>query len=222
MPLPNRLAPLLLVCALAAGCARAPVSPVLAARWEQADLARVERSLQRSPQRLRDAALEGWLVQQLRRIDPTRGAEVRLYLLDLPTPQIDLIGDQVLRLRLGLLLDLRDEAELGFLLAHELAHRDLGHSAARRAPGWDADAAEIAADATAVATLARLGYPPKHGANLLLRMRERAQESEARAQLQQRIDALQRLSLTPTNRPPTPDPRFVDLLAPYRQRAISR
>ena len=217
MLLPTRLSSLLLLSALAGGCASAP-SPELAARWERADLARVEHRLQRSPQRLRDAALERWLVQQLQRIDPEHGADLRLYLLDLPTPQIDLIGDEVLRLRLSLLLDLLDEAELIFLLAHELAHRDLGHSAARRAPGWDADAAEIAADATAAAALARLGYSPEHGAYLLLRMRERTQVSEARNLLQKRVDALHRLSLTPTRGPPPPDVRFFELLAPYRQR----
>lgn len=217
MRLPLRFAPWFLACALG-GCASGPPSPELAARWERADLVRIERRLQRSPQRLRDTALEQWLVEQLLRVDPEHGAGLRLYLLDLAAPQIDLIGREVLRLRLGLLLELQSEGELLFALAHEVAHRDLGHVEARRAPGWNPDEGEAAADARAVATLLRLGYAPDHGIRFLRRIRERTTAAPARAQLDDRIRALERADSPSHQGSAAADPRFLSLLAPYRRR----
>lgn len=207
-------------CIVLAGCAPLPPAEGNLGRWESADLARFEARLRDSPHRIRDPALEAWLAELLLRIDPSQGGELRLYLLDLRAPQADLIGERLLQVRAGLLSELRTEAELVFVLAHELAHRHLGHVEMRRRRDWDAERAEREADRAALLALSRLGYASGAGAELLTRMHGRVTQPDDRRRLQNRIAALDAAIPSPQiKRLAVPDPRFEHLLAPYRTRA---
>ncbi len=223
--MPPRVLPALPLCLLLmlAACAPLPPADGPLGRWESAQLAQREARLRDSPQRIRDPSLETWLGELLRRIDPVHGDEVRLYLLDLDSPQADLVGERLLRIRLGLLLALRNEAELVFVLAHELAHRELGHVAARRRAGWDAQIAERQADHATIAALHRLGYAPDAGVSFLSRMRALATQADDTLVLDARIVALSNTSLPSESASPhVADDRFERLLAPHRARAGNR
>jgi hypothetical protein len=156
---------LLPLCVALAGCA---VSGGGLSAFEREQLERRERGLAMATQRVHDPATLAHLGGLLLRLDPA--ARLRLYVLEHPAPQAELIGEQVLLVRTGLLDAVRSDDELAFVLAHELAHRALGHVAARRAAGWDAMAAEIAADARASARLGEIGLDAKAGAVLLGRL----------------------------------------------------
>jgi hypothetical protein len=144
---------------------------------------------------------------------------MRIHVLDRPTPRADLLGGQVVVLHLGLLVRTRDEAELAFVLAHELAHRRLGHVAARRLADWDAQAAELAADRDAARTLQRLGYRVSAGSELLRRLLETSRSGAARELIEARIQAL---PATGAGTTATTDREFEAASAPYRLREGSR
>jgi hypothetical protein len=61
----------------------------------------------------------------------------------------------------GMLIALRDEAELAAVLAHQLAHALAGHADQIRAEGESSRDDELQADALAVAFVARAGYDPR-------------------------------------------------------------
>ena len=152
---------------------------------------------------------------------PEHSPPVRIFLLDRPEPQADLLSGRILRFNLGLLLALESEAELAFVLAHELAHRDLRHDAARRRAGWDALEAEEQADLAAASTLARLGYPGSTGIVLLRRLHRASTEPDARAQLASRVAAISAIAATAHAPAPSRLPdreRFERHVAPYRAR----
>lgn len=194
-----------------AACAAVPPRPGGLTRWEQDRLQRLERGLAASPQRVRDARLERYLAQLLGRLD---GAQpVRLYVLRGTSAQAELLGGAVLRLRTGLLAAVQDEDELAFVLAHELAHRQLDHLAARRGPGWDAMQAELAADRAAQERLVALGYRRSAGLALLQRIAGRA-EPPASSLMQPRIEALRRW--TTPGEALGPPARVPPALRPYR------
>lgn len=158
-------------------------------RLEREELQRRERQLDTSPQRVRDAGLDAYLRRLLARLDPEAQA-LRIHVVDRPEPQADLLGGQAVVLRTGLLEQLRDEDELGFVLAHELAHRTLAHLAARRRRDWDARSAELAADRVAAQTLQRAGYRASAGPDLLRRLLDSTQDPDARELIEARISAL--------------------------------
>lgn len=180
---------LLLIAVLSAGCAGAPRTIGGPTAWESERLDHLEAQLASSPARVRDTALLGYLEQLLRRL--ATGEPPRLYVIQAPGLQADLLGERLLRLRSGLLTAVADEAELAFVLAHELAHGELGHLAARREDGWDAARAERAADAAALRTLERLGYDAGAPRALLERLAARLPEGQ---RLSDRVEALPRTS----------------------------
>ena len=82
-------------------------------------------------------------------------------------------------------------ARLRFALAHELAHRQLGHFDRRDRAGWDADAAEREADAVAIESLRTGGFPTDSGIELLqLIIDQRGQDSRGMDGLRARIAAM--------------------------------
>lgn len=201
-----------------AGCATRPSGPDGLTRIEQAELQRRERQLHASPQRVRDARLEAYLQRLLMRLGNEAPA-MRIHVLDRPAARADLLGGQVVLLHLRLLVETRNEAELAFVLAHELAHRRLGHVAARRRADWDADAAELAADGDAVQTLQRLGYRVSAGRELLRRLLETTRAPAARALIEVRIQAL---PATDAGATAATDGEFEAATAPYRSRGDAR
>lgn len=160
----RRISAFLMLAALA-GCS-GPGAGLTRAEREQ--LAQRERGLSMSTQRVHDAATLARITGLLARLAPA--APPRLYVIEHPAPQAELIGGEILLVRSGLLEAARSDDEMAFVLAHELAHGALGHIAARRKPDWDASAAEIAADAWARQRVAAAGLEPQAGAALLARL----------------------------------------------------
>ena len=136
--------------------------------WEAEQLARREAAFASSTRRIFDTSLDARIASLLARIEP--GLAMRVYVLQDPVPQAEVIGGTVLVVRTGLLEAAPADHELAFVLAHELAHTALGHIAARREAGWNALAAEIAADQWAMGRLADIGLEPGAGAALLTRL----------------------------------------------------
>jgi hypothetical protein len=81
--------------------------------------------------------------------------------------QAELLPDGRLRLRTALLLRARDEAEITFIIAHELAHAELDHFARRERADWDPVQAEHEADLRALDTLRQMGLRADAGTSLL-------------------------------------------------------
>jgi hypothetical protein len=200
-----------------AGCGSLPPAEGALRPWEVAELEHQIRRLEASSRRVDDPALMRRIEQWLGRIDPIAAAPIRVFLLDGPRPQADLVGGRLLRIRTGLLRQLRHEDELVFVLAHELAHRRLDHVRARRDPGWDQGLAEIEADRIAHADLIRLERDPGAGFALIARLRPHATTAAEREQARARMDALAALG-APAGRPSRrdSDAAFEALLAPYR------
>lgn len=190
-------------------------------QWEQDQLQRREARLAATPDRIRDEPLEHYLVELLGRIDPL-AANLRVYLLDHPTPQAEIVGARLLIIRRGLLRALGNEDELAFVLAHEWAHYELDHIRARRNPRWDAATAERLADARAIAHVHRLGYRVLAGVELLERLSPALPDSE-QASVADRIRALRSLNLASE---PIAEKRSTDhfdrLMAPHRAPARTR
>lgn len=116
---------------------------------------------------LEDPPLQQWL--QIRAEALSGGAPVVVEVVDAPRLQAELTPDGRLRIWRGLLLRTRDEAEVTFVLAHELAHRSLGHFERRAAAGdtWDALEAEREADREALDALRQMGLRPDAATSLL-------------------------------------------------------
>jgi beta-barrel assembly-enhancing protease len=179
---------------------------------ERAELQRREQHLRDSPHRVHDARLDAYLQRLLGRLDPQTPA-LRIHILDRPEPQAELLGGEALVLRTGLFARTRDEDELAFVLAHELAHRTLAHVAARRRNDWDARAAELAADRAAASTSQRLGYRASAGPGLLRRLLASTRHEGAREMIEARIDAL---SGADSQAPASTDREFDAVMARYR------
>ena len=128
--------------------------------------ARLEVRLRRHPYRLDDPELEQALRDVGCRVDAETCASLRPIVLRDPVPYAAVLPGGALVIHTGLLRRLGDEAELAFLLAHELAHERRGDTRARRdaAPGPvrgdAARAREAAADRDAIARLVAAGYDP--------------------------------------------------------------
>jgi hypothetical protein len=140
---------------------------------------------------LEDPALQAYAQDLVCRIAP-RCADHPVFLVDMPEAQAEALPDGRIALRKGLLLAVEEEAELVFVLAHEIAHRRLGHRAPAslnaRLP------LELEADAAALQTLQRLGYPADAGTRLITRIRPERIDSErhriAIEQIEARVAAL--------------------------------
>jgi hypothetical protein len=190
-------ASLLLAAAGLAGCASTPEGPI----WTP----------------LEDAALHGYVQQLVCRLaTPCGGYPVLL--VDMREPQAEALPDGRIAVRLGLLLAVEEEAELVFVLAHELAHRRLGHRPPRalkaRLP------LELQADAAALVALRRLGYADDAPARLITRIRPPPQRAtgERERLAQQQLDARLAALPTPTARAAHPGLQLQALLEPYRNR----
>lgn len=157
---------------------------------------------------LDDPAARDWL--QARAEALSGGEPVQVELFGGAPIQADLQPDGRLRLWTGLLLRTRDEAEVTFVIAHELAHRTLGHFERRESgPDWDPLVAELEADRQAINTLRQMGLRGDAGTSLLSLLDAEfaqvlAEDDPARVLVSRRLEALWELT------PPPHEARSVD------------
>ncbi|MEZ5438460.1 MAG: hypothetical protein R3F12_08895 [Lysobacteraceae bacterium] len=164
--------------------------------WDAAQLARREQRVADGAIGARNVAAEAKLRLQVCEIDSSACDAIRIYVVDRPEAQARLWPNDMLIVTSGL-LQLIDQsgpsaaARLRFALAHELAHRQLGHFDRRDRAGWDADAAEREADAVAIESLRTGGFPTDSGIELLqLIIDQRGQDSRGMDGLRARIAAM--------------------------------
>lgn len=165
------------------------------------------RQLARREQRVADGAIgsrdhgaESAIAAELCQIDADSCTAIRVYVIDRPEAQARLWPNDMLIITSGLLhlIDAAGSqaaAEPGdmrrFALAHELAHRQLDHFGQRGRPGWDADAAERAADRHAIEALNTARKSPDAGIQLLQAIIGKGDEDERSAdRLRGRIAAM--------------------------------
>lgn len=94
--------------------------------WMQADEA--ERVIRDSPARIRDGRLEEYLLAVLcREVGQDRCRGVRVYAMEIPQFNASMMPNGAMQVQSGLLLRVRNEAELAAVLGHEFAHFELRH-----------------------------------------------------------------------------------------------
>lgn len=97
--------------------------------WMQAD--ERERMLRDSPLRINDGKLEPYLHQVLcRSVGADRCKGVRIYAMEVPAFNATMMPNGAMEIWSGLLLRVRDEAELASVIGHEFAHFELRHGLA--------------------------------------------------------------------------------------------
>ena len=133
-----RLPALLLIGLVAAACATLPdlrpgERPALdtdeAGLWMQMD--RLEEALRTSGTLLGDASVERYLRGVLCRLAPDHCGSVRLYVIQTPHFNATMAPNGVLQVWTGLLLRAENEAQLAYVLGHELGHYLRRHSLQR-------------------------------------------------------------------------------------------
>ncbi|MFD1033703.1 M48 family metalloprotease [Sphingomonas hankookensis] len=98
--------------------------------WREAD--EDERALANAPEVIRDEALNAYVRGVLcSTVGKDRCAATRIYLLRTPVFNASMTPNGTMRVFSGLLLRVRNEAELGAILGHEFGHFELRHSLAK-------------------------------------------------------------------------------------------
>jgi len=114
-----------------AGCRTAPVEEARPGATYRADsdeaglrfaMDEAERRLRASPLRIRDPELEKYIEELTCRLAGEFCSEIRVYLIDLPYANASMAPNGVLQVWAGLLLRARDEAEIAYVIGHELGH----------------------------------------------------------------------------------------------------
>ncbi|MCB1634955.1 MAG: tetratricopeptide repeat protein [Xanthomonadales bacterium] len=118
--------------ALLIGCASTAPGPAAPGHTPQDDasdeaglwyqMARFESQLAHSPARVQDAQLEGYLRELSCKVADDYCGDLRVYLLRAPYFNASMAPNGVMLVWTGLLLRVEDEAQLAFVLGHELAH----------------------------------------------------------------------------------------------------
>ncbi len=118
--------------ALLCSCATTPPAPAPvgyepvdqssdeAGLWAQ--MVKIEEALAASPARVRDERLEGYLREVSCKVAPDYCADLRIYLIRQPYFNAAMYPNGVMLVWTGLLLRVEDEAQLAFVLGHELSH----------------------------------------------------------------------------------------------------
>lgn len=120
--------------------------------------------------------------------------EVTLLAYQLPLAASIADSDIVLSTRL--IQDIQSEAELSFVLAHELAHIHLKH--AEQVHERDIQEIELEADAAGLKIMALAGYDPRSAASALLllgRAEAQASDSDSHPEIGKRVQKVRRTAL---------------------------
>ncbi|MCY7354402.1 MAG: M48 family metalloprotease, partial [Lysobacter sp.] len=81
---------------------------------------RAERELQRSPLRVRDPALNNYVRRTVCKSAGDYCRDLRVYIMDVPQFNASMAPNGMMLVWTGALLRARDEAEIAFVLAHEM------------------------------------------------------------------------------------------------------
>ena len=127
----------LMAFALAACASRAPIrenapgsTPVSGTDEDELWFAmeRAERELQRSPLRVRDEALNDYVRKTVCKSAGDYCRDLRVYIMDVPQFNASMAPNGMMLVWTGALLRARDEAEIAFVLGHEMGHFKAQHS----------------------------------------------------------------------------------------------
>jgi predicted Zn-dependent protease len=88
--------------------------------WQIAD--RTEQEVRRSPHRVRDRALEGYLRDLACRLGGDHCKDIRVYLLRTPHFNASMMPNGCMQVWTGLLLRMENEAQLATVIGHEIGH----------------------------------------------------------------------------------------------------
>lgn len=94
--------------------------------WQIAD--RTEQEVRRSPHRVRDRALEGYLRDLACRLGGDHCKDIRVYLLRTPHFNASMMPNGCMQVWTGLLLRMENEAQLATVIGHEIGHYLRQHS----------------------------------------------------------------------------------------------
>ncbi|MBX7138976.1 MAG: M48 family metallopeptidase [Oligoflexia bacterium] len=155
------------------------------------------------------AYLEQRLSLAAARIPNAEAAHYHFILVNSNDPLALSLGGYRVIISKGLVRALSNEAELAFVLAHELAHQKLGHAhlleeESSRQNG-ELPAAEIEADRFAVGLIALAGYDPRSGAGALVhayRANGLAENRSTHPALESRLNAVLHAVLESKWQPP--------------------
>jgi len=92
---------------------------------------KAEKDIQRSPLLIKDPALNAYVRSIVCKIAGPRCNELRIYILDIPMFNASMAPNGMMHVWSGLLLRVKNEAELAFVLGHEYRHYDAKHSLAQ-------------------------------------------------------------------------------------------
>lgn len=87
-----------------------------------------EKQIQSLPQRVRDPALNAYVQGLVCKLAADYCGDIRVYILDIPVFNASMAANGMMLVYTGLLLRCDNEAQLAFVLAHEIAHFRLRHS----------------------------------------------------------------------------------------------
>lgn len=90
-----------------------------------------ERDIRRSPLLIKDPALNAYVRDVVCKIAGPRCGEIRIYILDIPIFNASMAPNGMMHVWSGLLLRAENEAQLAFVLGHELKHYTAKHSLER-------------------------------------------------------------------------------------------
>lgn len=92
---------------------------------------KAEKDIQRSPLLIKDPALNAYVRGVVCKIAGPRCDEIRIYILDIPMFNASMAPNGMMHVWSGLLLRVKNEAELAFVLGHEYRHYAAKHSLAQ-------------------------------------------------------------------------------------------
>jgi beta-barrel assembly-enhancing protease len=126
------IAGLLAVSMTASGVLAQGVPPSMALDSDEAGLwlmfEKAEKDIQRSPLLIKDPALNAYVRGIVCKIAGPRCSEIRIYILDIPMFNASMAPNGMMHVWSGLLLRVKNEAELAFVLGHEYRHFTAKHS----------------------------------------------------------------------------------------------
>lgn len=94
--------------------------------WMESEQA--EKNFRSSPRLVRDAALNAYVKGVVCKLVPDRCETIRIYILDVPYFNASMYPNGAMQVWTGLLLRARNEAQLAFVLGHEISHYTHRHT----------------------------------------------------------------------------------------------